>query len=367
MKARLEILRDALGFQPFDTLMVLVAENRHYLSGYGAEDGQFDETAGVLLVSRDKAMLITDSRYDLQASREAPLFSVIRYQKGLFTELPDILSAMGTKRLGFESVRLSYDQYRQLSEEISNKKLSVELVPSLGLVENQRICKDRMEIEAIRSALSLTESVFLDFIRTVSAGATEKSLAWELEKHLRQAGADSLSFPTIVASGPNSALPHAVPTDRPVRPGEPILFDFGIKLDGYCSDISRMVYIGEPDETYRKIYHTVLEAQQKAIRAIRPGQSSKLVDEEARSHITASGYGENFGHGLGHGVGLAIHEAPRLSPLKDTPLSPGMISTVEPGIYIENWGGVRLENMVVVTDSGVEVLNKTDPGEMIVL
>lgn len=364
---RLEAFRKELDSQPFDTLMVLVAENRHYLSGYSAEDGQFDETAGVLLISSGQAVLVTDSRYDLQASREAPLFQVIRYQKGLSVDLPDVLADMGVRRLGVEGVRMSVQQHQELRQEIEKRGLDIELIPSRDLVENQRVCKDPTEIAAIRKALLLAESVFVDFIRTVTAGATEKALAWELEKRLRQAGADALSFPSIVAAGPNSALPHAVPTDRPVQPGEPILFDFGIRLKGYCSDISRMAYIGDPDETYRKIYATVLEAQQKAIQAISPGRNTKQVDEEARGHITAMGYGNNFGHGLGHGVGLAIHEAPRLSPLKDSPLAAGMVSTVEPGIYVADWGGVRLENMVVVTENGVDVLNETDPAEMIIL
>ena len=364
---RLETFRKELDLQPFDTLMVLVAENRQYLSGYSAADGQFDETAGVLLISKEKALLVTDSRYDLQASREAPLFEIIRYSKGLFTELPDILVSMETRRLGFESVRMSVRQHQELTEELEKKGLAIELIPSRDLVENQRICKDPMEIASIREALALTESVFLDFIKTVVTGTTEKSLAWELEKRLRQAGADALSFPSIVAAGPNSAVPHAVPTDRPIQPGEPILFDFGIRLNGYCSDITRMAYIGTPDETYRNIYRTVLEAQQIAVRAIVPGQNTKRVDEEARDHITAMGYGDNFGHGLGHGVGLAVHEAPRLSPLKEAILAPGMVSTVEPGIYVPDWGGIRLENMVVVTESGADVLNTTDPGEMIIL
>ena len=364
---RLEKLRASLDSHPFDTLMVLVGENRRFLSGYTGEDGQFDETAGVLLISREKALLVTDSRYDLQAKREAPLYSVIRFKKGLFQELPDILESMGTKNLGFESVRLSFSQYRELSKAIAEKGSNIVLTASMDLVENQRIQKDPEEIGAIRAALSLTESVFLDFVKSITAGVTEKALAWELEKRLRQAGADGLSFPTIVAAGPNSALPHAIPSDRVVRENEPILFDFGIRLNGYCSDITRMAMIGEPDDTYRKIYRTVLDAQKKAIQAISPGKSSKEVDDAARSHIAAMGYGDFFGHGLGHGVGLAIHEAPRLNALKDVPLAPGMVTTVEPGIYLADWGGIRLENMVVVTDTGVEVLNETDPSDMIVL
>ena len=366
-KTRLERLRVSLDAQPFDTLLVLVSENRRYLSGYTGEDGQFDETAGVLLISREDTLLVTDSRYDLQAIREAPLYKVIRFTKDLFQELPDILSSMGTKILGLEGVRLSFSQYQELSKAIAEKGLSIELVDSPDLVENQRIQKDPGEIEAIRSALSLTESVFIDFIHSITVGDTEKKLAWELEKRLRQAGADGLSFPTIVAAGPNSALPHAIPSDRPVRKNEPILFDFGIRLNGYCSDITRMVIIGETDDTYLGIYKTVLEAQKKAIQSICPGKSTKDVDAVARNHISEMGYGKYFGHGLGHGVGLAIHEAPRLSPFKDTPLAPGMVTTVEPGIYLADWGGIRLENMVVVTDTGAEVLNKTDPAEMIIL
>lgn len=366
-EARLQALRDEMETRPFDTFMVLVAENRRYLSGYTAEDGQFDETAGILLISMEKALLVTDSRYDLQAAQEAPLFKVLQYKQGQYQELPDILTSMGTKSLGFENVRLSCLQYDQLSRGISDNQLGIELIPVQDLVENMRICKDADEITAIRSALSLTESIFLDFVTTISVGDTEKKLAWELEKRLRQAGADALSFPTIVAAGPNSALPHAIPTDRPVQKGEPILFDFGIRMDGYCSDISRMAFIGSPDETYRKIYHTVLDAQQKAIDNIKSGHRSKVVDEIARNHIASMGYGENFGHGLGHGVGLAVHEAPRLSPLKDTVLASGMVTTVEPGVYIPEWGGIRLENMVVVRDTGAEVLNETDPAEMIIL
>ncbi len=366
-ETRLEKLRASLDTQPFDTLLVLVSENRRYLSGYTGEDGQFDETAGVLLISKNEALLVTDSRYDLQATREAPLYKVIRFKKDLFQELPDILTSMGTKALGFEGVRLSFSQYQELSKAITDKGVNISLADSCDLVEKLRIRKDPWEIEAIRSALALTESAFVDFIHSISVGDTEKKLAWELEKRLRQAGADDLSFPTIVAAGPNSALPHAIPSDRPVRENEPILFDFGIRLNGYCSDITRMVIIGETDETYNKIYKTVLEAQEKAIQAIAPGKSSKEVDEVARNHISDMGYGDFFGHGLGHGVGLAIHEAPRLSPFKDTPLAPGIITTVEPGIYLADWGGIRLENMVVVTKAGAEVLNETDPAEMIIL
>ncbi|MCP4370542.1 MAG: M24 family metallopeptidase, partial [Deltaproteobacteria bacterium] len=201
---------------------------------------------------------------------------------------------------------------------------------------------------------------------TIKPGMTERQLAWEMEKEIREAGAQALSFPTIAASGPNSALPHAIPSDRKIKAGEPILFDWGARLDSYCSDISRTVMIGAPDETFKKVFTTVLDAQQMATDAIKPGISSKAVDKIARDRIEKSGFKGKFGHGLGHGTGLAVHEHPRLSPLKKTTLETGMVFTVEPGIYIPNWGGIRLENMVVVRDDGVEVLNQIDPGDFLI-
>jgi Xaa-Pro aminopeptidase len=192
---------------------------------------------------------------------------------------------------------------------------------------------------------------------------TEKDIAWRMERIMRESGADGLSFPVIVASGPNAALPHAIPGERKIRASEPILFDWGVRLEGYCSDISRTVVIGTPDTTFENVFRAVLEAQQKAIDAVRDGISSKAVDKVARDHIDSRGFAGKFGHGLGHGTGLAIHELPRLSPVKDMPLKAGMVSTVEPGIYLPDWGGVRLENMIVVRDDGAEILNRLDPAD----
>jgi Xaa-Pro aminopeptidase len=347
--------------------MVLVGENRAYLSGFTGEDTQFDESAGALFISRDKAILATDSRYDLQAKAEAPLFEVIQYKEGLSRELPGILQSLGSKSLGFESVRLTCMQYNAMEAQLRLKGLNVPLVPEEDMVESLRIQKEPLEISAIRKALAIAETVFMAFVITLRPGMLEKEVAWEMEKRLREAGADALSFPAIVASGPNSALPHAIPGLRKIGPGEPVLFDWGTRLEGYCSDISRMAHIGKPDETYQKIYQTVLDAQRFATDAVKPGISTKAVDAIARNHIENKGYKGKFGHGLGHGVGMAIHEAPRLSPLKETTMAPGMVFTIEPGIYLEGWGGIRLENMAVVTEAGVDILNQTNPAEMILL
>jgi Xaa-Pro aminopeptidase len=214
-----------------------------------------------------------------------------------------------------------------------------------------------MEIQTIQKALQIAESAFQELMEKLTPGMTESEMAWQFEKIMRQHGAQALSFPTIVASGPNSALPHAVPSDRIVKTGEPLLFDFGAKFEGYCSDTTRTLVLETPDEMFTKIYSIVLDAHQMALEAIKPGMKGREIDSIARNHIDAKGFGNHFGHGLGHGVGLSVHEAPRLSPLSEDILEEDMIVTVEPGIYLPEWGGIRLENMVRVTNNGVDVLN----------
>ena len=358
---RISRLRKLLPGTQTDTLLVLTDENRRYLSGFTGQDTQFDESAGALLISGNDLMLATDTRYELQARNEARLYKIVCYKNGLAEELPSLLKTFRTKNLGFESVRLSFHEYRKISDAVAKDGLEVILKPVEDLVEQLRIRKAETEIATLRNALSLAETAFSECVEKIKPGMTEKELAWIMEKGMRETGAEGLSFPTIVASGPNSALPHAIPGDRRIKTGEPILFDWGARLDGYCSDISRTVVIGEPDDTFEKVFRTVLDAQRRAIDAIKAGVSSRAVDSIARDHIEKQGFGGKFGHGLGHGTGLAIHEAPRLSPLKDTVLESGMVTTVEPGIYLGDWGGVRLENMVVVREDGAEVLNRLDP------
>jgi Xaa-Pro aminopeptidase len=361
-QARTEKLRKKFTEHEIDALLVSIAENRLYLSGYTGEDTQFDESAGVLVITADNMILATDSRFTLQAEKEAPLFEIYQYEKGLAKELPGILKRLGIRRLGFESRRMSYFQHREMTRETSEKGLTVDFVPLDELVEPLRLQKDESEINHTRKALAIAETVFKEITAGLKPGMTEKEIAWEMEAKMRNAGADDLSFPTIIASGPNSALPHAVPTDRPIQKGEPILFDWGARVNGYCSDTSRTVVLGNPDDTFLTVHETVRTAQERATAAIKPGADGKAVDEIARAHIENNGYKGKFGHGLGHGTGLAIHEGPRLSPLSTSILEPGMIVTVEPGIYIENWGGIRIENQVVVRDDGAQILNTLGTG-----
>ncbi len=360
IKKRIDNVKEKFSKLNIDTLMVLVDENRRYLSGFLGHDTQFDESAGALFIFESKLILATDSRYEEQAMKEASLYKVVCCKEGFSRQIPAILESLGTKKLGFESIRISHLEYKKMAKIIKSGNLKVKLVETENVVESLREIKNEKEIESIKKALLIAESVFSNIQGYIRVGITEKEAAWLIEKGIRESGAESISFPTIVASGPNSALPHAIPSDRKFREGEPILFDWGAKVDGYCSDISRTIVIGKPDKMFKKVYNTVLDAQSMAIKAIKPGADSKSIDKIARKHIEKMGFKGRFGHGLGHGIGLSIHEQPRLSPMKNSILESQMVFTIEPGIYIPGWGGIRLENMVVVRKNKAEVLNKLD-------
>lgn len=360
IERRVDLLREKLAEKSLDTFMVIVEENRRYLSGFSGEDTQFDESAGALFITEDQELLATDSRYELQAKKEAEACTIFCYREGMPKALPEIIRLLGSRKIGFESRRLSVHQHAEMKKVLDSVHPGIELVPTENVVEEIRRVKQEIEIDETRNALAIAESAFTDTIHSIRQGMKEKEIAWLLEKKMREAGAESTAFPTIVASGPNSALPHAVPTDRRVQEGEPILFDWGAKLEGYCSDTSRTLVVGTPREPFRRVFKTVEQALQMAIAAIRSGVGSKHVDSIARRHIEEMGFKGRFGHALGHGTGLAVHEHPRLSPVKDSLLTEGMLVTVEPGIYLPEWGGVRLENQVVVRKEGAEVLNTLD-------
>ena len=355
---RLEKLKARLHAQSIDTLWVLKEENRFYLSGFKGHDGSYNESAGSLFISRNRQYLATDFRYIEQAKNEALYFEPVRYKKNVIDLMPDILKDMKTKRLGFEASRLSYQQFQKVSETLKKTGISVDLVPCEEMVEDLRIIKEGAELAMIRHSLAITESVLIAIVNKLIPETPEREVAWSIEKEIREKGAEAISFPPIVASGENAALPHAIPTNRNINKGEPIVIDLGSRWKGYCSDMTRTVVLGKSDPKFRNVVQVVYDAQQKAIDAIKAGVSSKFVDKVARDYIAEKGFDGKFGHGLGHGVGLAIHEKPALNPTSDVILECGMVVTVEPGIYIPGWGGVRLENMVIVRKEGGEVLNK---------
>ncbi len=354
---RLRATIQALGL---DAFQVAIEANRRYLSGYRAEDGQFDETAGMLIITSRQMFLATDSRYELQARNEAAGFEVVCYRNGLSEELSGRFADLGCRRVGFESTRMSVRQHLELSSQIRQSGKDIELVPLEAIVEDQRACKDAQEIAATRRAVACAESAFKKLRTAIGPGMTEAEIARMLEDLMRADGAEGPSFPIIVAAGPNSALPHAVPGRRRLQPQEPLLLDWGARVDGYCSDISRTLFCGTPDTKFRECYRTVRKAQLAAIDAIRAGRSGRDVDAVARGIIRDAGFEGRFGHSLGHGTGLFIHEAPRLSPRSEDVLKADMLVTVEPGIYLPGWGGIRLENQVWVKEDRAEVLNTLD-------
>lgn len=354
MNKRLEGLRRALGEHQVDAFMITRPENRAYMSG-------FTGSAGWLIITADKAFLITDFRYFEQATAQAPDFEVIKQGTLVTDTLREVLERAGVQRLAFEKEYVTYADYERYRE-----RLGVDLQPVDGAVEKLRLVKDSGEVDAIRQAAAIGDKAFrriLDFLRP---GLREDEVALELEFQMRKAGATGLAFDIIVASGPRSSLPHGRASDRVIQEGDFVKMDFGCVFNGYCSDMTRTVVMGEPDEKQREIYDIVLEAQVAAVKAVRPGLTGKELDEVARKIIADHGYGDKFGHGLGHGVGRMVHEGPRVSSLGEDPLQPGNVITIEPGIYLPGWGGVRIEDLVVVTESGAEILTGS-PKELIIL
>ena len=351
MNDRLTNLRETLEERELDGLLITEPENRRYISG-------FTGSAGYLVVFRDDAILATDFRYVEQAANQAPHFRVVKAGSD-WAWLLDLLKESTMKRVGFESHQMTVASYRQVTEALKElpKGQGPSLVATTGLVEALRTIKDQQEMASLQKAIEVADAAMEGVAPAIQAGETEREVAWRLEKAMRELGADSLSFDTIVAAGPNGAMPHHRPSDRPIGPGEPVVIDMGAKVDGYCSDITRTVCVGEPDETFLKIYDIVLGSQLTAIATVRPGMTGGDADDLSRVVIAEAGYGENFGHSLGHGVGLAIHEYPRVGPRSDHPLEEGTVFTVEPGIYLSGWGGVRIEDVVQLEQSGAKVLS----------
>ena len=355
---RLSDLRDRLTDKSPDTLWIIQPENRRYLSGFKAGDPQLNESSGSLLISKKKALLITDSRYTIEADREAGNFEVITLKKDLIKEFPRFLRRLKTKVLGFEEDHLTWRLHQRLAKRFKGLSPSVRLTPLKRLVDSMREIKDQSEIKAMEASSKMMSEVLREIIAGLNDGRTEIEIAREVERLAYEAGADGMAFPPIVASGPNGALPHAVPTNRKIRPKEPIILDVGIQLEGYCCDMTRTIFLGSPGPKWKEIYKVVRKAQLSALEYVRPGTESTKPDSVARRIIKEAGFGDYFGHSLGHGVGLATHEAPRLGPKDPVILRAGMVVTVEPGIYITGKGGIRLEEMVVIEKDGPRILTE---------
>jgi len=342
MTPRLERVRARLSEEGLDALVLLNAENRRYVTG-------FTGSAGIAVVLPERSHLIVDFRYVEQAREEAPEFSPVRVSN-LLEGLAAFLREAGARRVGFEAETVTVAQLRRLQELAAD----VELVPLQGL-DRMRWRKDPQEIACISRAAQIAAAAFVEILPLVRPGVVERDLALELEYRMRRHGADGAAFDAIVASGPRSALPHGRASGRAIGPSDLVTVDWGAVVQGYHSDSTRTLVVGRASGEQRQLYRLVREAQEAALAGLRPGMTGREADALARQRIAAAGYGDHFGHGLGHGVGLAVHEGPTLSPREEAVLEPEVVVTVEPGVYLPGWGGVRVEDLVVLREGGAEV------------
>jgi Xaa-Pro aminopeptidase len=345
----------ALAAQNLDAFLVTHPHNRRYLSGFTGEDMPPLDTAGVLLVTPYEAILLTDSRFDIQAADEFAGGTVRVRGPRLIESLAAQIRGLGVHRIGFEAQHLLYSHYEDLHKALPE----VELVPTRGLIDQQRTVKDEAELALLRHAVAISDQAFDEVSAQIQPGMTEKQVARLIEARMIELGAEGPAFSTIVASGPNAAMPHAIPGDRAIQAGEPIVIDMGARYHGYNSDMTRTIVLGEPDARFKEIYNIVLRAHLDSEVAARSGVSGVAVDAAARDVIKAAGYGDNFGHGTGHGIGLEVHEGPRAAAAStDESLDAGVVISIEPGIYLPGWGGVRIEDLVLLGPDGAEMLTQ---------
>lgn len=337
--------------QKFDSLgieaaLVTSKYNRMYLSG-------FTGSSCILLISPDCRCLLTDFRYLEQAKSQSPDFEIIDFtKKGLINTIKDLVQANRIGRIGFENKQMVVSQYEDYVGQITD----CQWIALQDQIEKIRMIKEPGEIDLIRQASQIGDKAFSHILGVVKQGMTERELALELEFTMKRLGASNLSFDTIVVSGKRSSLPHGMPTDKPIAEGDFVTCDFGCVYKNYCSDMTRTFVMGKASDKQKQLYDTVLQAQQTALEQIKAGIKGKVGDSYARQVIKQAGYGDYFGHGLGHSLGLEVHENPRFSPLDENLIQAGMIMSVEPGIYIPDFGGVRIEDLVAITPDGVDNL-----------
>ncbi|MEA2526764.1 MAG: Xaa-Pro aminopeptidase [Thermomicrobiales bacterium] len=352
---RLDRLRAELAERELDGILVTDPSNRFYLSGYSAHDHAPNESAGVLLIGSTEAALFTSPNNTQWAASEAPGFEISAWKRPWTGTVSEQIRRYGWNRVGFEDDATLVSTHQELLASLANK---VTLAPTRGLVDRLRRVKDADELAALERALGLTDEVFDATVAALRPGMTEREIAWMTEKAFRDAGADGAAFPTSVASGPHTARPHHAPTERAIREGEPITIDMGASVAGYNGDLTRTVWLGEPDSRLKAVYNVVFEAQATALAGLRAGMIGKDGDSLARRVVEAAGHKDHFVHGLGHGLGIRVHEGPSLGTTSTDVLQPGEVVTVEPGVYVPGWGGVRIEDVVVITSDGCQVLTK---------
>ncbi|GAF22651.1 MULTISPECIES: M24 family metallopeptidase [Shouchella] len=351
----IQSLQKKLRDHDVDGFLIMSPINRRYVTG-------FTGTAGAVLLTETDARFITDFRYVEQAEEQVHGFQIVKQAGTLMNEIAVQSSSLGIKKLGFEKTKLTYAEYEQLEQTLTGATL----VAINQMVEPLRLIKTPEEIQTMKKAADIAEKAYAHIQTFIKPGIKEIDVSNELEFFMRKQGAVSSSFDIIVASGVRSALPHGVASEKTIESGELVTLDFGAYYEGYCSDITRTLAVGNISDELKTIYETVRVAQQLGIDGIKPGMTGKEADALTRDYIKEKGYGDYFGHSTGHGLGMEVHEAPGLSMASDVPLQPGMVVTVEPGIYIPGVGGTRIEDDILITETGNERLNYSSK-ELIIL
>lgn len=357
MKQRLDHVKDIIAQENVDGFLISSRPNTFYFTN-------FTGSTSKCLVTKNKVYLVVDFRYTIQAKDQVfPGIEVIQYDKTINDALNTLCQNDDVTKLGIEGGDVTFSAYNEINDGLSCVKSFHDLQKQLSKV---RTIKDEGEIEKIQKAVDIADKVFEEILPFIKPGVKEYDIANEMEYKMKKLGAKGPSFETIVASGPRSALPHGTAGMREMQKGDAIVMDFGANYEGYCSDITRTVFIGQPSEEIKNIYATVLKAQLEALCKAAEGMTGKELDNHARSIIYDAGYEKCFGHSLGHGVGVEVHEAPTISPRGEEVLKQGMVFTIEPGIYVEGFGGVRIEDIVLLTNQGLRILTNS-PKELIIL
>jgi Xaa-Pro aminopeptidase len=352
MESRLTALREVLAQAALDAIVVTNPYNRRYLTGFQAEDHPPNESAGHVVVGAERAVLVVSPLEATRAREQAPGFEIFDRVRPLAAGDAEILRQIDARRVGIEGDAILHADFVTLERELGDQ---IELVDAGDLVGNLRVFKSPEELALIERAIAITDQAMDSVTAELRAGETELELAARLDAAMRRFGATGQAFPTIVAAGPNSALPHHTPGSRRIQPGEPIVIDMGAEYNGYCADLTRTVWVGEPNELIRRIYPIVLRALDVAEERLHTGLSGRDADAIAREVIESAGYGDYFPHSLGHGIGVQVHERPGMSARSDETLAPAQVVTIEPGIYIPGEGGVRIEDVAIIENNDIRI------------